>query len=162
MEILVVFFSQTGGTASLAKQIQKIVGGDIQEILTVTPYPSSYTEVCDIGKKEIKNRELRPIKTKFPNISSYTTVFIGSPIWWGTLAPPVATFLSECNLSGKTIVPFCTHGGGGNGSYFKEIATRCPGSKVLAGFEVSGSSVSNAEGRVVEWLKKIGLKTSNS
>jgi flavodoxin len=63
------------------------------------------------------------LKTKINNIKSYDIVFIGYPIWWGTFAAPVKTFLSEYDFSGKTIVPFCTHGGSGPGqnpSFFHE------------------------------------------
>jgi hypothetical protein len=90
------------------------------------------------------------------------TVFIGSPNWWDTIAPPVATFLSEYDLSGKTIVPFCTHGGGGLGRIGRDIARLCSQSTVLSSFEIYGSGGGSAQARVSAWLSSSKLSTKRS
>ncbi len=112
-KILVVYFSYSGNTREIANQIHESVGGDIFEIQTVDPYPSNYDAVVKQAKQEKEWGYKPALKTKIENIESYDVIFIGSPIWWGTIPQPVVTFLSEYNLSGKTIVPFCTHAGSG-------------------------------------------------
>ena len=109
---LVVYFSHSGNTESVAQQIKSFTGADILEIIPEKAYPEDYQSVVDQAKAEI-NAGIKPaIKPCITDIARYDTVFIGSPCWWATIAPPVATFLSEHNLSGKTIVPFMTHEGG--------------------------------------------------
>jgi len=97
------------------------------------------------------------LKNQIDHVESYDTIFVGSPNWWNTVAPPVATFLSENDLSGKTIVPFCTHGGGGLGRISKDIAELCPQSTILSSFEIYGSGGRDAQARVFAWLSKIGM-----
>jgi flavodoxin len=97
------------------------------------------------------------LKTKIDHVEAYDTIFVGSPNWWDTIAPPVATFLSENDLSGKTIVPFCTHGGGGLGSISEDIAELCPQSTMLNSFEIYGSGGRDAQARVSAWLSKVGM-----
>ena len=77
--------------------------------------------------------------------------------WWNTIAPPVATFLSEYDLAGKTIVPFCTHGGGGLGNIGKDIAKLCPQSTVLSSLEIYGSGGVGAQASVRAWLSRVGI-----
>ena len=89
------------------------------------------------------------------NIDKFGTVFVGSPNWWNTIAPPIASFLSENDLSGKTVIPFYAHGGGGAGSIEKDIAKLCPKSKMLPGLSASGSSADNS--KISAWLNKIGI-----
>lgn len=98
------------------------------------------------------------MKTKINDTESYDIIFVGSPNWWGTIAPPVAAFLSEHDFSAKTIVPFCTHGGGGYGSIFKDISLLCPNSNILEGFEVFGKGNGNISEKINLWLNEIGIK----
>ena len=64
------------------------------------------------------------------DMSAYDTVYVGSPIWFGTIAAPIAAFLTEADLTGKIVKPFVTHGGGGKGHTDKDVAALCPGSDV--------------------------------
>jgi len=70
----------------------------------------------------------------------------------------VAKFLSECDLSGKTVIPFCTHGGGGAGRSFADVKKLCPNSTVLEGLSLKGNEVRNAKPKISEWLHKIGIE----
>jgi hypothetical protein len=110
------------------------------------------------ARKEL-DREYRPeLKTKVENMDAYTVVFVGYPNWWGTIPRPVATFLSEYDLSGKTIVPFCTHEGSALGRSVADIKKLCPQSTTLEGLPVRGSDVHNARNKVSGWLRELGMK----
>jgi flavodoxin len=156
-KILIAYYSHSGNTKEMAIQIQKVVGGDLFEIQTVKPYPSEYNVVTKQAKAEINKGYKPPIKSKVNNIAGYDIVFIGTPIWWGTMAPPVATFLSENNLSGKTIIPFCTHGSGGPSNFFIDTAKLLPQSIIVDGKGLNGSSVKTSQNEVSEWLNSIEI-----
>ena len=156
-KILVVYYSYSGNTQIVAKQIQKGTGGDIFELQTVNAYPKEYQAVVDQAKKEVNSGYKPALKAKVQDISQYDIIFVGSPCWWSTFAPPVRTFLTSYNLSGKTIVPFMTHEGSGMGRSEADIKTLCPKSTVLDGLAIRGGSVKSAEAEVMSWLKKIGM-----
>jgi flavodoxin len=155
--ILVVYFTRSGNTRKIASLIQQEVGGTMHEIQPEVPYPSSYNAVVDQAKEEIQAGYKPALRSTLDQIQSYDTVFVGSPNWWSTIAPPVATFLSEHDLSGKTIVPFCTHGGGGLGRIGRDVAKLCPQSTVLSSFEIYGSGGMDAQATVRAWLSKVGI-----
>lgn len=138
--------------------IQKEAGGDLFHIETVAQYPSSYNEVVDQARTE-QNEKYKPeLKTKVDNVASYDVIFIGSPNWWGTIAPPVRTFLSDYDLSGKTIIPFSTHEGSGLGNMVADIKELCPDATVLEdGLAVRGGDAGNAQNAVSDWLNKIKI-----
>ena len=156
-QILVVFYSRSGNTRLIANLIHQEVGGTIHEIRPEAPYPNSYDAVVDQAKKEIQAGYKPALESALDHAESYDTIFVGSPNWWSTIAPPVATFLSKYDLSGKTIVPFCTHGGGGLGRIGKDIRKLCPRSTVLSSFEIYGSGGVDAQDRVSTWLRKVGM-----
>jgi len=156
-KILVVYFSHSGNTREVANQIQKNTGGDIFEIQSEVPYSEDYDTVVEQAKKEIESNHNPALKSKVKNIESYDTIFIGSPCWWSTVAPPVKTFLLEYDLSGKTIVPFMTHEGSGLGKSVDDISKMCSKSNVLEGLAVRGGSVKNSQNKIIEWLSKIKI-----
>ena len=156
-KILVVYFSQTGNTREIATQIHQFAEGDIFEIKSVKTYPDDYEELKKVAKQEL-NSEYKPaLKTKISNIRSYNIIFIGYPIWWGTFPAPVRTFLSENDLKGKTIVPFCTHLGSGLGISVKDIKKLCPESTILDGLAVWGNDTKNAQNKITKWLQKLEI-----
>jgi flavodoxin len=155
--ILIVYFSRSGNTRAIANLIHQEVGGTIHEILPEVPYPNSYNAVVDQAKKEIQAGYKPALQSTLDHVDSCDTIFVGSPNWWSTIAPPVATFLSEYDFSGKTIVPFCTHGGGGLGRIRTDIAKLCPQSTILRSFEIYGSGQGNAQAMVSAWLRYIGV-----
>jgi flavodoxin len=155
--ILIAYFSRFGNTRKIANLVQQEVGGTLHEIQVAVPYPASYNAVVEQAKKEIQAGHKPALQSTLDHIESYNTIFVGSPNWWSTIAPPVATFLSEYDMSGKTIVPFCTHGGGGLGRIGQDIARLCPRSTVLSCFGVYGSGSGNAQAKVSAWLSKVGM-----
>ena len=141
----------------MAEQIQKVMGGDIFEIQTVTPYPAEKEAVIKQAKQELEVGFKPPIKQKVANIKEYDVVFVGSPNWWNTIAPPVMTFLSEHDLSGKTVVPFITHQGSGMGRSAADIAKLAPQATMRDGLALWGRDVKSSQDEIVKWIRDLKL-----
>jgi len=154
---LIVYYSRSGNTRKIADLIRQKVGGTIHEIEPEAPYPRSYDATVEQAKREIQAGYRPPLKSELDGVEAYDTIFVGSPNWWNTIAPPVATFLSKYDLAEKTVVPFCTHGGGGLGRVATDIAKLCPRSTVLGSFQIYGSGGVEAAARVSAWLRQTGL-----
>lgn len=152
-KVLVVYYSYSGNTAEAAKIIQKETGGDIFEIQTVKTYPKEYNDLIAEAKEEINKGDKPAIKGKVNNINDYDVIYIGSPNWWGTIAPAVTAFLSEYDLSGKKVAPFFTHGGGGMQRCASDTAKLLPNSTVLEAITFSGSRASQKD--IKTWIEKI-------
>ncbi|MCD7779534.1 MAG: NAD(P)H-dependent oxidoreductase [Candidatus Gastranaerophilales bacterium] len=156
-KVLVAYYSYSGNTKSIAQKIQNQTGGDIFEIKTVKEYPKNYNEVVEQAKKE-KASDFKPeLQSKVDNLKDYDVVFIGTPVWWYTMAPALKTFISENDLSGKTIVPFCTHGGGGESSTYTDIAKLAPNSKTVKGFSVYENGSASTDKDIQNWIKSLNL-----
>lgn len=156
-KVLVVYFSYGGNTQIIANRIQELTKGDILRIEPVNPYPESYNAVVEQAKKEIEANYKPAIKNKIGDMGRYDVIFVGSPNWWGTIAPPVATFLSGHDFPGKTIVPFITHEGSRMGRSVSEIKKLCPSATVSDGFSIRGSSVKTAGEDVRKWLQQADM-----
>ena len=156
-KVLVAYFSWGGNTREIANQVHARVGGDLFEIETVNAYPAEYRACADIAKKE-QNENARPaLSTAVENMDAYDVVFIGYPIWWGTTPMALFTFFEQYDLAGKTIVPFCTHGGSGLSRSPSDIGKLCPQSKILAGIAIRGADVKSAQNELQSWLEKVGF-----
>jgi flavodoxin len=149
-KVLVAYFTLSGNTEKVAKLIQKAVSGDLYKIELVTPYPSEYKEQTKLAKQEINNNIFPAIKEDLKNIDEYDIVFVGSPVWWGTMSTPVRTFLNSGKLKGKTVVPFVTHGGGGADNSFSDTKKLCKGCNVI---EKGWSGYSSIAIGVEKWAK---------
>lgn len=157
MKILVAYFSHSGNTRTIAEQIRKATGADLFEIEVRDAYPSDYQGVLDRAKKEISGNEKPALEAMPEDLTQYDVIFIGSPNWWSTIAPAVVTFLSTGDFTGKTLVPFVTHGGGGMARCEADARKLCPKASWLKGLAVNGSSVDRAALRVEKWLKETGI-----
>lgn len=155
--VLILYFSHSGNTRTLAEYIHSKIGGDILELKTVNPYPSDYDAVVDQAQQEQRQNARPDISTSIPNLEKYDTVFIGYPNWWGTLPMPFFTLLERHPLGRKTIVPFCTHEGSRFGRSERDLQQLCPDARMLEGFEVRGSRVGRAQADVDAWLHKLGF-----
>jgi len=156
-KVLIACFSRTGNTRTVAQLLQQATGGDLFEIEPAHPYPATYGAVAAQAKKEIKAGIYPELKDSLPNISDYDVIFIGSPNWWNTIAPPVSSFLSGHDLSGKTIATFITHGGSGLGNSVGDVSKICPDSRVVQGLEIYGTSAGRSQKDVINWLEKLDL-----
>ncbi|MDR0755366.1 MAG: hypothetical protein LBE99_00420 [Puniceicoccales bacterium] len=148
-KMMVVYYSYLGITKAVAEFIQEKVDGDIFEIEPVDQYPSSYSAVLELANKELASGHKPTLRKRLENIDNYGVIFLGSPVWCGTIAPAVTSFLSTHDLSGKTIIPFCTHGGGGESNTFRDIRILTPGSTVFSG----GSFMGNPKREISTWLE---------
>lgn len=152
-KVLVAYFSHSGNTRAMARQIAEATGGDLFEIVPAAAYPAEYGAVVDQAKKEIGGGVRPALKGRLPDVGAYDVIFVGSPCWWSTVAPPVATFLADCDWAGKTVVPFMTHEGSGMGHSEADIRKLCPRSTVPDGLAVRGSAVRNSKDEVGRWVR---------
>lgn len=143
-----------GNTEIVAEMIQNIAGGDLFEIQTVKEYSLNYYTCIEKAKKELHNEERPELKSFIDNIEVYDTIFIGYPNWWGTMPMAVFTFLEHYNLSGKTILPFCTNEGSGMGSSEKDLKRICKGAILKPGLSIHGAEAKSAQTKVTNWIKK--------
>ena len=132
-KILVAYYSHSGNTKSVAGKIKEITGADIFEIKPQKEYSNNYNEVVNQAKIE-KENNTKPELVNLGDISEYDIIFVGTPVWWYTMASPVRTYLSEHNWNNKIIVPFCTHGGGGASNTYHDIQEISQGARVLEGY----------------------------
>ena len=157
-KVLVAYFSWSGNTRKVAQQIHELTGGDLFEIETVKAYPSEYRPCTEYAKKE-KAADARPeLKGKVKDMGAYDVVFVGYPNWWGTAPMAIWSFLDSYDFSGKTVVPFCTHGGGGEQDCFTDFAKHASKASVKKGFICPGGMAGSARPKVEQWLKEIGME----
>ncbi len=152
-QILIAYYSYSGNTKEVAEAIQKQTGGDLFEIKAEGTYPGSYREMTRQVQQELRDGFRPRLTATVDDISRYDIIFIGSPVWWGTITPQVSSFMESHDLAGKTVVPFITHGGGGAMNTVKDMTTACKGCRVQSdGWVGYGSRTMGLSG----WLK--GLK----
>lgn len=175
---LVIYFSRTGeqyvvgvidegNTAIVAKMIADTTGADLFEILPEDDhYPTAYAELTDVAKTE-QNENARPAYAgKVPDLSKYSTIFIGAPVCWGDWPMIKYTFFEENAdaLSGKNLVPFSTHEGSGLSGFDSKLTAACPDSNVLEGLAIRENDAQNNREEVKEtvntWFKKSRLINS--
>ena len=158
MKCAVVYFSWSGNTRFAAQTVAKKAGADLFEIEAETPYDSNYGKCCDEAKPECYGKTLRPIKPiEGLDLAKYDLVFVGTPNWWGTMAPPVRTWATQSKeaLKGKKVCLFQTHGGGGMqrvGREFAEIFGDT--AKVLPPKAFSGSSIKSSVAALEAFVEK--------
>lgn len=155
--VLIVYFSQTGNTETVANIIHDNVGGDIVKLETTEAYPSDYDELVDYAQQE-QQEDARPeLSTVIENIEQYDTIFLGYPNWWGDMPMAIYTFLDTYDLSGKTIAPFITHGGSGLSGTPENIQEEELNATVTEGLAIDGDEASDSSEDVVEWLNSLGF-----
>ena len=158
--ILVVYFSHTGNTETIASMVSDYTGGSLFEVKTVEVYPDDYDVLVDIAREEQDNNARPELSTHVENMDDYDVIFLGYPNWWGTIPMPMFTFLEEYNFAGKTIIPFCTHEGSALGRSENDIEQLCPDATLLQGLAIRGSSVDGAESDVQSWIDDLNLSIS--
>ena len=155
---LVVYYTHSGNTEKIARIIAAQTGADLLEIRPVEAYPKEYQAVVAQAKKEI-SANFRPELQPYAEVASnYDTVFVGSPNWWSTIAPPIAAYLEQQDFAGKRVAPFCTHGGGGMAALERDTLALCPGAQKCAGLAIYDDGGADAERKVAAWLKQIDVK----
>ena len=149
---LILFYSWSGNTRALAQLLAKAANADLFELTPEKPYPTVYHDCTEQAKKDIA-AGLRPNLRALPNLAGHDTLLIGSPNWWGTVAPPVSTMLEQPTLAGKKIALFVTHGGGGLQCCERDFRAQCKGTPFGKALTVAGSRAAHAESEARRWLK---------
>ncbi len=152
-----------GTTEYMAKVIQEETGADLFEIQTVQEYPTEYRDVTNQASQE-KESGFRPeLATHIDNIDEYDTVFVGYPNWWGDMPMALYSFFDEYDLSGKTVIPFNSHGGSGFSQTVQSIAQLEPNAEVSTdGLSLSRGIVSTSRDTIAEWIADSGYKKETS
>lgn len=148
-----------GNAARLAGWIQEEVGGDLFSIVTTEPYSSNYDECLDRAAQEKADNARPELVHHVENMEDYDIVFLGFPNWWYTVPMAVHTFLEEYDFSGKTIVPFVTHGTGGLSSTIEDITADLPEDvTILEPIGVYRPEVDEAQPTIQEWISGLNLE----
>ena len=151
--------SATTNTLMLAKRIHDRTGGDLVGIQTATPYTADYNAALEQALKEQGRQARPPLKTRVAGIGKYDVILLGYPNWWASIPMPVATFLETHDLSGKLIIPFCSHGGGRLGQSVSAIAKLAPKSRIAEGLSISYGGGASLDRDIGRWLQSVGVAT---
>ena len=159
---LVAYYSWGGNTKAVAEYLAGKLGADLLELIPEKPYPVGY----DACVRQVGRDGSGSLSTQIPDLSDYDTVFVGSPCWWGTIANPLRTFLHQNDFTGKTVIPFMTHGT--SGLHVRDVARLCPRAEVREGHGIFNcyqvSTIRNTPDNmgdyrkdIDQWLQKLGF-----
>ena len=151
-KILIVSYSYSGNTHKIAQAINHITGGDFCDIYPWQPYPMSFPELLKQVRKEITAKYRPRLLPLSYSPQRYDTIFVGSPNWCGTIAPPLFAWLMGNDLSGKNIFPFCSHCGGVPGNMQKDVQRICKKSDVHKCLSVINDGGEKIENLVIQYL----------
>lgn len=168
-KVLIVYFSrkgenyydgkicniEKGNTEIVAEFIQKATGGDLFKVEPKTAYPENYYDCTEEAKRDLDSRERVPVKAFLNSVDGYDAIFVGYPNWWDTMPMAMFTFLEHYDLSGKTVIPFCTNEGSGMGVSERDLKRICVGATVKNGLPIRGTDAAKSEDKVTAWLKEI-------
>ena len=156
---LVAYFSASGVTAKLAKNLAEAAGADIYEIRPEEPYTNAdlnWQNKNSRSSVEMNDKSFRPsIADTDANIADYDTIFVGFPIWWYVAPTIINTFLEAYDFSGKTIILFATSGGSGMGNSAKELRPSVSDSVVIKDGKRFSANASVSE--LKEWVNSFGI-----
>ena len=154
-KVLVTYLSYTGNTEQGAQLMAEALGADLFTIEMEQPYRGN---IYDVSQRDL-NQDARPaLATHVADMAQYDVVLVGYPTWWGTMPMPMFTFLNEYDFSGKTLLPFSSHGSTRFGDSISDFSKQVPGAYVGQAFEYYYSGGSELEAEVAAWLKESGLK----
>ena len=141
-----------GNTEVIAEYIQELIGADLFKVEPIKPYSKNYKECCNEALEE-KRQNVRPeLKKYLGNILDYSIIYIGSPVYWGTMPMSMFTQLERLNFIGKTIRVFTTHEGSGLGTVVSDIKKICKGANVLDALPIQGSLAYKSKEKVKNWI----------
>lgn len=170
-KVLIVYLSRTNNTKAVAEMInKKVANNKLVALEPRNPYPEDYQQIVDQVDRENETGYLPPLETQIDSIGQYDLVFIGFPTWDMQMPPPMKSFLSQNDFSGKTVIPFNTNAGFGVGSGFDQVREFAPDAAIPEGFSVEGGyekkgvylaiekeRAKEVESEVTEWLKRIKI-----
>lgn len=152
--ILIAYFSWGGNTEGVAEAIQQQTGADLFEITLVDAYSEDYNTVLYEAQRDL-NAQARPeLAVQVENMDQYDTILIGYPNWWASIPMPIASFLEGYDFDGKTIIPFCSHGGGRFGQSLTEIVKLAPNAIMGEALSIHYSGGASLDDDISEWLEQ--------
>lgn len=169
MAILIAFYSRAGenyfggtyrrisvgNTEKAAEMLADLTGGELYKIQQVQPYSDDY-QTCIAQAKVDLQKKARPEVLDLPDdLDAYDEIYLGYPNYWGTMPMVVYTFLENCDFTGKTIHPFCTHEGSGLSHTVQDIQNAAPGAVVTKGLAIHGSNVDSAKAALEKWVQEV-------
>lgn len=147
-----------GNTQYVATIIKEATASDIFEIRTIESYPGTHQALIDAAKAEIDSNARPKLATHISNFDDYDVVFVGFPNWWYDMPMPLYSFFDEYDFKGKTIVPFCTHGGSRFSDAISSIRQLEKEATVLDGYAIARDNVPDSKDGILKWLDRIGMK----
>lgn len=154
---IVVDNNMLGATEYVAKAIADATGADLFQIKTVHTYPGTHKELIDYAKKEADSKTHPKMTSKINNFADYDVVFVGYPNWWYDMPMVIYTLFDEYDFSGKTIIPFCTHGGSGFSQSVQTIEKLEKNAKVISIPAIARNNVAQSRKGLENWLQKQGF-----
>ena len=155
--VLVAYFSRSGNTRVVAGLIQRAARAQLFEIMPANVYPDEYLATVEQARQE-RARDFEPaLAAKVHDIGDYHSVFLGFPVWGETAPPVIRSFLSSHDLSGKTLIPFITHGGYGLGDSLSVLASHARNARLLEGFAMQADQERKTMEQVSSWLNEAKL-----
>jgi flavodoxin len=158
---LIIYFSRAdenyavgyidkGNTEIVAEYVRDMTGADMFKAEPLVPYSADYNTCIEEAKKRVGNA---PIKDSLTDISAYDTIYIMSPIYWGTYAPELETAIKDLDFTGKKVRVITTHEGSGLASVVRDVKKNCKGAIVdEKGLAIKGSQAKNSKATVERWL----------
>ncbi|MGH8780038.1 flavodoxin [Paraburkholderia sp.] len=156
---LVAYFSRSGNTRVVAGLIHRTLHTDLFEIRPATPYPEDYLETVEQARQERDSGRERALEAEVSNMPDYDMVFLGFPIWGETTPPIIRAFLSAHDLSGRTLIPFVTHGGYGLGNSQSVLASHAPKARLHPGFVMEADQERRTMNQVNDWLSAVKINS---
>lgn len=144
-----------GNTGYVARVIQEQTKGTLFPIKLDEPYSADYDTLEDLAKQQGEEDARPKVSTIVENIQNYDIIFLGYPNWWYDMPMGVYSFLEQVDLSGKTIIPFVTHGGSGFSDTINELNTMFPDAKIQSEFEIYQHDVVDKEDDIIAWLNSL-------
>ena len=154
-KVLVVYYSLTGHTKDIAEKIASKTNADLFEIKTKEAYPTG-AKLYTTSKKEIKNKQY-PAVEALPNVADYDVIFVGAPVWWYTMAPPLFSVLEQVDFQGKKVVPFSTQGSN-TGKFFEDFAATAKNATILQRADFNNMDKKydkQVEAKIADWINKV-------
>ena len=146
-----------GSVQYMATVIADATGGDLARIRTVIPYAENFDELAERADQERQNDVHPEISVAIDDFDSYDVIFVGYPIWWYQMPMALYSFFDEYDFTGKTIIPFSSHGGSSWSGTREDIAGLEPGATMVEGYSISRNSVAGSEEGIRQWLERIGM-----
>ena len=146
-----------GSVQYVASVIQEATGGDMIRIQTAQPYPDNFDDLAAQADNERQNDIHPTLATEIDNFDDYDAIFVGYPIWWYQMPMAMFSFFDKFDCSGKTLIPFSTHGGSGWSGTLEDIRELVPDATMFDGYSISRNNTATSREGILNWLREIGM-----